>query len=245
MLRELDGSAEGTQAIAERQKRLDAAEAQRQHALDVLSAERRAAELAYSAGVRALEELGEPTPSKAFMGSTQGKALADRASVVQRALEAAGQPGREPPAPVEKLLKSRSWPRSEAHRAVLRKAREIEHVLGCSQAAALRQAREALPELVTEALAAPLADPLASAEIQKALGGSSHATGSWEELSHRAWVLATRASLRDAPRSEVRKRAEGATPAQIAEAVSGLPPERRAELLAELGPEVSAHVRQH
>lgn len=159
VLAELSGTPEGKASIAEREARIQAADAERERALDLLAAERKSAELAFAEGITALRELGSPNPHREFGDSPQGRELAGRNSRISRTLEAAGQPGREPPEAVGKVLKSRALGRSQAHRAFLAQAVAVQKALGTTEAEAFAEVRKRAPELYDAAAKAPLVMP--------------------------------------------------------------------------------------
>lgn len=159
LLTEFSGDPSGKAAIAERQARIEAADAARRQALDALVIEQRSAEAAYLEGVEALRELGEPNPSAAMMTSAQGKEIAGRASQLRRATEAAGAGDYAPPEAVAKALKERVLKRSSAFDAFKAKVESIGKALDLGRPEALRRARESFPEAYRAAVDEPIVMP--------------------------------------------------------------------------------------
>lgn len=239
VLAELSGTPEGRAGIAEREARIQAADAERERALDALAAERRSTELAYAEGVAALKELGSPNPHREFGDSPQGRELAGRNSRISRTLEAAGQPGREPPEAVGKVLKSRSLGRSEAHRAFKAQVAAVQKALGTTEAEAIAEVRKRAPELYAAAAEAPLVMPAPHAASSPS-GISKGADDTVAALRRDLGAARLRNAL-DWPgvsehtaRENIRKAASGMTLDELTAAIMALSDEERARVLEAL-----------
>lgn len=255
LLAELSGDPSGKAEIAQRQARIEAADAERRQVLDALLMEQSSAEAAYAQGVEALRELGEEKPHAVMRDSAQGREIAGRASHLRRAVENAGG-GHQPHESVVKAMRERVLKRSSAFDAFNEKVESVAKALDLRRPEALRKARESFAELYKAAIDAPIVMPeRVSARsdvskqketslrdeivrVEKSLAEREGDLAVHLALIYRAHEIEKRAAVlksRDGAREILEKLKSNPTHDEVLRLISEMDPKSRIELLKALG----------